>query len=145
MTILINLIQCSFVFYFFIFYFFFFSRNRLGASGVCPEISKSLISHISDKNIVFELIKCIGNLAANNPNNQTKLGLSGCCEILCEIMKSLLPINLVNTVLLDKNEFLFNGNMVKWLFWSLGNIMQIGKNFYFFIFVFILLLSLLLI
>ena len=99
---------------------------------------------MNDRNVVLEITKSLGNLSANNPNNQTKLGLNGLCELLCEILKNISPSADLKSLLMSikieksiknnfalKNEnqddYLFNGNLAKWVFWTIGNIIQIGK------------------
>ena len=116
----------------------------MGASDVCPEISKCLAHYLNDRNVVLEITKSLGNLSANNPNNQTKLGLNGICELLAEVLKNILPSTDLKSLLLSikieksiknnftlKNEsqddYFFNGNLAKWVFWTIGNIIQIGK------------------
>ena len=125
----------------------------MGASDVCPEISKCLAHYLNDRNVVLEITKSLGNLSANNPNNQTKLGLNGICELLAEVLKNILPSTDLKSLLLSikieksiknnftlKNEsqddYLFNGNLAKWVFWTIGNIIQIGKYPVFFSFLF---------
>ena len=36
-------------------------------------------------------VRAIANLAANNPNNQTKLGAAGACEFLVKTIRMSLP------------------------------------------------------
>jgi hypothetical protein len=38
--------------------------------------------------LLFWFMKCLGNITANNPNNQTKLGRHAICELLVDILKS---------------------------------------------------------
>lgn len=66
---------------------------------MCPQISKCLESHLNSDKATILLVKSLGNLSANNPNNQTKIGLSGTCEILGEILKNLLPSHDVKNLL----------------------------------------------
>ena len=110
-------------------------------------MSKCLLHFIENKNTTFWIVKSIGNLSANNPNNQTKLGLSGACEILCELLKSILPSqdlkSLLSTIKTEKSIYnnsnfgenndnsrkeinLENGNLAKWVFWTIGNMIEIG-------------------
>ena len=136
----------------------------MGASDVCPEICKCLQQYVTVKAVVLEIVKSVGNLSANNPNNQTKLGLSGACELICEILQNMLISpdksekekeremkRLLSQIRNDKalkvtfssassasssdqsersKEDLLdveNGDLAKWCFWAVGNLMQIGK------------------
>ena len=117
---------------------------------MCPQISKCLESHLNSDKATILLVKSLGNLSANNPNNQTKLGLSGTCEILGEILKNLMPSHdvknllssiktektLKNSLDIDENgrdikmnyeTIIKNGNLAKWVFWTIGNLVEIGK------------------
>lgn len=130
----------------------------MGACDVCPQMSKCLLHFIENKNTTFWIVKSIGNLSANNPNNQTKLGLSGACEILCELLKNTLPSqdlkNLLLTIKAEKSIYsnsnfsenndnsrkeinLENGNLAKWVFWTIGNMIEIGMIKDFFVIIFL--------
>ena len=120
----------------------------MGASDVCPQMSKCLLHYIENKNTTYWIVRSIGNLSANNPNNQTKLGLSGACEILCELLKNILPSQDLKSLLLSikteksiysssnfgegnisrREPDLENGNIVKWVFWTIGNMIEIGLS-----------------
>ena len=108
-------------------------------------MSKCLLHYIENKNTTYWIVRSIGNLSANNPNNQTKLGLSGACEILCELLKNVLPSQDLKSLLLSikieksiysnstfgenesrKETDLENGNLAKWVFWTIGNMIEIG-------------------
>ena len=109
-------------------------------------MSKCLLHYIENKNTTYWIVNSIGNLSANNPNNQTKLGLSGACEILCELLKNVLPSpdlkSLLLSIKLEKSIYghsnisennisrketdLENGNLAKWIFWTIGNMIEIG-------------------
>jgi hypothetical protein len=127
-------------------------RNRLGASDVCPQISKCLTTFLESKKTCLNIVKSLGNLSANNPNNQTKLGGSGACELLVEILKNIMPSDdiksLLSSIKIDKSisknftvlensmnkenkrdTDLENGNLAKWVFWTIGNMVEIG-NYY---------------
>lgn len=51
--------------------------------GKSPDFNQDY----ADELIVWA-VRAIADLAANNPNNQTKLGISGCCEALVSVLKS---------------------------------------------------------
>ena len=89
-------------------------RCRVGASGICDELPKIIQSfsipsiqnisplksalnptgiavefnqELADELVVWA-VRAIADLAANNPNNQTKLGMTGCCEALVTVLNS---------------------------------------------------------
>lgn len=72
------------------------NRNKLGANDACYHVPVTLQNHISSLifNPLFDLkhsmlywaVRAIGDLAANNPNNQSKLGDHGACECLLRIL-----------------------------------------------------------
>jgi hypothetical protein len=68
----------------------------LSYSDACSAIMKVTIPVFDDQLTVswkkyenlllYWVIKAIGDLAANNPNNQTKLGREGACELLVAVL-----------------------------------------------------------
>jgi len=64
------------------------NRNKLGASDACsavPEVLKDNINvlisqpfHNMERNLLYWGVRTIADLAANNPNNQSKLGCQWC-------------------------------------------------------------------
>lgn len=73
------------------------NRNKLGANDCCASVMVPMniffAEHINaswwkvDKTLMFWTVRAIADLAANNPNNQAKLGYVGACEFLVNIMK----------------------------------------------------------
>jgi hypothetical protein len=65
-------------------------------SGACSAIMKVTIPVFDDQLatswkkyenlLLYWVIKAIGDLAANNPNNQTKFGREGACELLVAVL-----------------------------------------------------------
>ena len=72
------------------------NRNKLGANEVCqlvPHIFQSQISEMIFNPIfsrhhspLYWATRAVADLAANNPNNQAKLGEGGACECLVRIL-----------------------------------------------------------
>jgi hypothetical protein len=75
----------------------FTNRVRLGSSDVCSAImlviqpvfeeQLTLSWRKYESLLIFWVIKAIGDLAANNPNNQAKLGSVGACEFLVKVLE----------------------------------------------------------
>jgi hypothetical protein len=61
-------------------------------------------------------VRAVADLAANNPNNQTKLGLSGCCEAVVNVLRRALEPSHADAA------------MVKYCCWAIGNLVQLGKG-----------------
>jgi len=95
------------------------NRNRMGASWtsnseICAELPKIIQSYGEDGNVVDWAVRAIANLAANNPNNQSKLGNFGACEVLVSTLRSSTVSNNVETA--------------KWCAWAIGNMVQMAKS-----------------
>lgn len=73
------------------------NRNRLGSSDACSAVMLPMNmffdDHINatfmkvDKSLLFWTMRAIADLAANNPNNQAKLGHHGACDLLVKVLR----------------------------------------------------------
>lgn len=73
------------------------NRNRLGASDACSAVMQAIQLHINEqmasswrkveRTLIYWSTRAIADLAANNPNNQAKLGNYGACELLVKILQ----------------------------------------------------------
>lgn len=105
------------------------NRNKLGANDCCASLMVPMnlffAEHVNatwwkiDKTLMFWTVRAIGDLAANNPNNQTKLGYAGACEFLVNIMKQRKHV---------KAEYDQEAKLFAYVFWALGNLVQIGAK-----------------
>lgn len=69
------------------------NRNRFGASGICEELTKRLADFLAlDSTRILWSVRCLADLAANSPQNQSKLGAAGACEILMGIFRRQLDL-----------------------------------------------------
>ena len=84
----------------------------------------------TDKVIVMWAVRAVADLAANNPNNQTKLGLNGACEGLILVLKSVLVASNDEDASESMDEITRteNINLAKWSLWAVGNIIQLGRG-----------------
>ena len=106
----------------------FSNRNRLGSSDVCSSIMLVILPNIEeqmniswrkyDTTLIYWVIKAIGDIAANNPNNQAKLGSAGACEFLVQVLdrKSL------------ETHMQYDAKVLSNVLWAIGNLVQLGKG-----------------
>jgi len=104
------------------------NRNKLGANDACYHVPVTLQNHFSNLifNPLFDLkhsmlywaVRAIGDLAANNPNNQSKLGAHGACECLLRILHR--EVN-DGDAELEKHLFAVT-------FWAIGNMVNLAKG-----------------
>lgn len=106
----------------------FTNRNRLGSSDVSSSIMKMITPVFDDQlqsswkkydtTLIYWVIKAIGDLSANNPNNQTKLGNHGACELLVKV--------------LDRKhiegQIVQEAKVISNVLWAIGNLVQLGKG-----------------
>lgn len=104
------------------------NRNRLGSSDVCSSLVNILKGCIDeqmtiswrkhDSTLVFWMVKALGNLAANNPTNQTKLGNHGACELLVKVL----------TRTSIEGQKVQEAKVFSNVLWAIGNLVQLGKG-----------------
>ncbi len=105
------------------------NRNKLGASDACEVIPMIMNTHIDtlllqplgrleQTSLLFWGVRAMAELAANNPNNQTKLTAHGCIELLVRIMQR--PA--------VHGEMLFEAKLYTAVMWAIGNIVRLGKS-----------------
>lgn len=121
------------------------NRNRIGSTGLCEDLPK-LISNLANlpikgtssstpaiqlmlsSPIYYQLllwaVRAIAELAANNPNNQSKLGIGGACELCCAVLKKALHYEATSS----SSESLVSTTLIKWTCWAIGNLVQLGKG-----------------
>ena len=89
-----------------------------------------LAQYIADEAVSLYAVRAIADLAANNPNNQTKLGVHGACEALVTFLRGTLPPDdrfaISHAIVTLPAEQ--RANMAKWGCWAVGNIVQLGKG-----------------
>eukprot|EP01038_Epipyxis_sp_PR26KG_P004281 gene4281-6066_t len=103
------------------------NRNKLGANGVCSAVPMAASFYFDDQisrplfmenSLLYWIIRAIADLAANNPNNQAKLGMYGACELLVRVLK--------------REHFEGHEEQDAKLFaatlWAVGNLVQLGKG-----------------
>lgn len=105
------------------------NRNKLGANDCCASILVPMNlffeEHVNaswwkiEKTLMYWTVRAIGDLAANNPNNQAKLGHAGACELLINIMRQR------KAVASEKEQ---ESKLFAYVFWALGNLVQIGAK-----------------
>jgi Fe-S cluster biogenesis protein NfuA len=101
-----------------------------GACDACSLVPKVLLQHMeTDRAIAVWAVRAIADLAANNPNNQTKLGLNGACDGLVLALKSVMFKATVRDFhALDEITRRENITLAKWALWAVGNIIQLGRG-----------------
>lgn len=119
------------------------NRNRLGASGICDALAKILNKYLGTSvtsphrsklpiateaevdDILLWAVRAVADLAANNPNNQTKLGLSGCCEAVVLVLRKSLESKAHDE---NHENAAKLASTVKYCCWAIGNLVQLGKG-----------------
>jgi hypothetical protein len=105
------------------------NRNRLGSSDACSAVMLPINGffeeHINatfvkvDKSLLFWTVRAIADLAANNPNNQAKLGHHGACDLLVKILRQRKPV---------AAEAQHEAKLMAVVFWAIGNLLQFGAK-----------------
>jgi hypothetical protein len=104
-------------------------RNKLGANDSCSAVMTAAETYVNDhvvdswvkyeKGIIYWACRAIADLAANNPNNQAKLGAHGACEFLVKILRQRKS---------NQQEKDHEAKVFAVVFWAMGNLVQIGAK-----------------
>jgi hypothetical protein len=108
------------------------NRNKMGAAEVCAFLPKAMLQHIDDADVAIWSVRAVADLAANHPNNQTKLGGKGTCEGLIKVLKGLVNSSSSSskTRVVDDSALKDNVSLAKWTCWAIGNIVQVCLYIY---------------
>jgi hypothetical protein len=62
-------------------------RNKIGALEACEYVPNMFVLYMKDPYVTLWAVRAIADMAANNPNNQARLGNHGACEALVAAIK----------------------------------------------------------
>jgi len=99
-----------------------FTRMKLSATNICEELVAIMTNHLgdssADQKVQYWCVRCIGDLAANEYQNQKKFSEGSCCNILMTLMRKQALEFSSDVSTLDSRD------MLNWLLWAAGNLVQ---------------------